>query len=180
MDKIVNYRLREFYKQDRELVQEYVNYLVYLKPLEDVGELFYMSLRIVQQVRDLMQEGTLDSLREIVKTVQNLTDNEVDNLKLDEFFGTVSSVKAQIVVIQNAEAAKLTGQSHNHKWEAVNGSERLATFGIYNMLDKLANGDILKYEQILDLVYADVFTKLYRDTVLDDINYEMSKIKTLN
>ena len=179
MGDIINYSLREFYEQDAKTVQEYIALLSFLEPVETARELFYMKLKDVQQVKDLMQNGTLDDLRQIVQLVQKLKKEEMFNMKIVEFFSLSASIKKQIQTIDRAEASSLTGKSYNSKWEMVKGGERMAKFGIYNTLDKLSQGKLWKYNAILDMVYADVFTKLLMDTVSADLDYEMSQIKTL-
>tara|TARA_R110000823_G_scaffold266679_1_gene386418 strand:- start:1172 stop:1726 length:555 start_codon:yes stop_codon:yes gene_type:complete len=177
--EIKNYKLKELYRLNRETAVEYISILSYLSPQETAQELFYMSLRKVQEIRDLMQQGRLDDLVDAVVIIQDKPIEDIKELRVVHFFALVSSIRRQVDIIKRGEQAKLNGKSYNQKWEAVNGGDRLAKFGIYNLLDKLADGDILKYEAILDLTYADVFTKLYRDTVMSDIEYEMSKIKSL-
>jgi len=179
MDSLVNYKFKDFLTIDPKVAEEYIDFLAYLKPKETAQQVFYMTLGEVQDIRDLMQQGRLDDLKEIVKKVQKLNEDEIGQMRIVDFFGLSRSIKDQIEEIARAERTSLTGKAYNQKWEAVNGAEKLAKFGIYNVLDKLAKGDIFKYEKALKLIYADVFTKLYRDTVIDDLEYEMSKMKTL-
>jgi hypothetical protein len=46
------------------------------------------------------------------------------------------------------------------------------------MVDTLAGGDILKYEEVLEMSYNTVFNKMMLDVIKGDLEHEMSKIKT--
>lgn len=178
MDSIENFKLSSFLEQSAELVTEYVDYLLWITPEPTEHEIFYLKLRDVQDIKDLMQAGTLDDIIKCVIIADGKTFKELRSMRILQFFAKVNSIKAQMRDILNAEQSSLTSRHNNMKWETVGGSEKLAKFGIYNILDTLAKGDILKHEKILELNYADVFTKLYRDTIIGDLNKDMELIKT--
>lgn len=179
MDSIINFKMKNFLRQDSVLAQEYVDYLAWISPEDTKRELFYCSLRDVQDVKDLLSVGTLDDVIRIVGIAEGASNESVLDMRILTFFAKLRSVKMQMDRILNAEQSSLVSKKVNMKWEAVDGSSRLSKFGIYNILDNLAKGDILKYNEILELNYADVFTKLYRDTILGDLDHEMQQIKTI-
>ena len=59
----------------------------------------------------------------------------------------------------------------------VEGSQRMSKFGIYNTLENLSGGDILKYKEIKNLKYSEVFMVLLMKKTASDIRADMAKIK---
>ena len=72
----------------------------------------------------------------------------------------------------------MTPSSLNVKWETVDGSARMAKFGIYNTLESLSGGDALKYKKYMEMEYSEVFTILLMRKTASDLQTEMNKIKT--
>lgn len=52
------------------------------------------------------------------------------------------------------------------------GIERMNIFGELNIINTLANGDLLKYEKVKQIPYEDVFNKLLMDKIESEINKE--------
>lgn len=52
------------------------------------------------------------------------------------------------------------------------GIERMNIFGELNIINTLANGDLLKYEEVKNIPYEDVFNKLLMDKIESEINKE--------
>ena len=178
MEEIINYKLSVFLEQGIEKIEEYMGLMRYMKPIETKRQIFDLRLRDVQDVKDNLAEGTFKELIRCVEIAEDLDKEEVMKMKIVDFWGKVLSVKKQIEDINHMERVSLSTDRTNFHWEAVNGGDRLAKFGIYNTLDTLADGDILKYEAVLDLPYADVFTKMYMNRVKADIEAEMAQLKT--
>lgn len=175
---IKNYRLKDLFKKDKQIVDDYINILQWVKPVETKRQVFYMKLKHVDFMKQHVSASDDESIIKIVGLVQKLNKTEVMNLPITEFFGIWNSVKQQIEQITDAELNSLSSEYPNVKWEAVNGREKLEKFGIYNILDNLADGDILKYKKIMNLSYADVFTKLLLDKTKEDLLRQMDKIKS--
>lgn len=178
MEEIKNYKLKDFLKKDEETIQQYITVLTLSGTIPTKNEVFYLKLREVQDIRDHLTAGTIDNLIHAVAITEGKTYDEVQKLKILDFFRLVNSIVEQIEQISTAEQTSLSSEHPNFKWEAVNGSDKLAKFGIYNTLDTLSGGDITKYEQILDLSYSDVFTKMYMERVKADLEIEMNQLKT--
>ncbi|MEM9076309.1 MAG: hypothetical protein AAGC43_04680 [Bacteroidota bacterium] len=183
MDSIKNYRLKKFITLDAETIEDYITALRFLKPIPTKEEIFYLSLGRVQDIKEHMAEGKLNNLIQVMKWVDGREwnyrkENNVENMRIIEFFSKINSVVEQLETIAKAEVTSLTSENSNIKWDAVDGPEKMSVFGIYNTLDRLAGGNILEWERVLKLSYADVFTKLYMDRVKNDLEYQMSKIKT--
>lgn len=178
MTDIINYKLKTFLRKDTELIQNYITLLSHLVPVPVKKEVFYMKLKKVQDIKELVADGTLMSLIKVVQMTDKVSDEDILEMKILDFFPRVNDVIRQLKEIRHAEEVSLQSKHSSFKWEAVNGSERMSKFGIYNTLDNLAKGKIWKYKKILNLSYADVFTKLYMDTVKGDLDNEMNTIKT--
>lgn len=177
IDTIKNFKLKDFFQQDVKTINEYVLLLQWVEPIPTKNDIFYMKLRDVDFIKSNLGEGD-EALIEIIARVQGIENDDVLEMEITKFFGLLNDVKKQIERINHAENVSLSETHPNIKWETVNGSERMAKFGIFNTLDNLAGGDILKYDKIMDITYADVFTKLLMDKTRNDLNIEMSKIKT--
>lgn len=192
-NEIINYKLRRFLKQDKDLIEKYVLLLKYLKPSQTKKKAIRLTLQKVEYLKTNINSFEDNSLIEIVKIFQGLYEwtifgynipkpyffgtRKVLNMKIIEFFRIIASAKKQIETIVKAEANSLTSSSIDGKWEAVEGSERMAKFGIYNTLDALSKEDILKHEKIMQLEYADVFTVLYMRNTRKEIYQEMDAIQ---
>lgn len=177
MDEIINYKLKDFKEQSPILVSEYVNILQLIEPQETKQEIFFMKLREVDDIKKSLGSTDDDELIRIVAMVEEMTELQVNNLPIVTFFGLYNSIKEQTLQIIQAEENGLTPNNVNTKWEMVEGGRRMGIFGIYNTLDQLSNGDITKYNEILELPYNEVFTKLRMDKIKGDLQTEMDAIK---
>ena len=194
-NEIINFKLRKFLKQDKELIEKYVLMLQYIKPLKTKKQAIRLTLQKVEYLKKYINSHEDNSLIEIVKIFQGFYEwnifgyniskpyffgtRKVLNMKIIELFRILASAKKQIEIIVKAEANSLSSENINGKWEAVGGSERMAKFGIYNTLDALSKEDILKHKKIMQLEYADVFTVLYMRSTRKEINQEMDAIKKI-
>jgi len=176
--EITNYKLKEFLKQEPDLIQNYVVALRYLKPRETKREIFNMKLKHVEMIKQTIDSGNDADLIAIVAKVQKCNEEEVLEMKIIDFFGIVGSIRKQMKVIVTAEENGLTPSHTDFKWEAVNGSERMSKFGIYNTLESLSGGDALKYKAYMNMSYSEVFTILLMRKTASDLQREMNQIKT--
>src|SRR5690606_5380563 len=126
MGELINYTIKEFMSQDNKLVLEYMAYLSLLRPGQTVKEVFYMTLKEVQDIRDYMTTGTINSLIEVIALVEKKKLSQFLKMTIMDFFPLINSVVKQLEQIGRAEQIKLVSKQTNLKWEAVNGSERLA------------------------------------------------------
>lgn len=55
------------------------------------------------------------------------------------------------------------------------GIDNLSVFGVLIQIDKLAGGDITKYEIIKQMPYEDCFTKLLMDMRIEEYNAELNR-----
>jgi hypothetical protein len=200
--EITNYKVKDFLIQPEEVIIQYVEVLKNLKPIDTNNNVFHLTLSEVEFIKENIGGDSDEGLLEIIAVIQGYKEIELPNwlkiilpnkviqyiketrlrkvlnLKITEFFGLINSVKNQLEVIRKAESSSLVSEHTNVKWETVNGSERLQQFGIYNTLENLAGGDILKYKEIMKLSYSEVFTKLLMNKINSDLQQEMQNIQS--
>lgn len=176
MENIKNYKLKTFLKQSPELIEEYSSILKHLEEIPTKNELKSLKLREVEFVKK--QIGNDKALAEIFEYMHEIDEEKLMNLKITEFYGFFNYIINQLEALLATEERHLVSEHVDFKWEAVEGSKRLSKLGILPMIDNLAQGDILKYEQILDLPYMTVFKKLMLDRIKGDIEKDMNKVKT--
>lgn len=175
---IKNYKLKDFKKQPIETMMEYIHILQFTLPIETKQEVFKMKLKEVEEIKKGLNSADDDVLIHLVGMVEQLTRKEVLNLSITRFFGLFNSIKEQTEKIVEAEQNGLSPNYTNVKWEQVEGGKRLSKFGIYNTLDQLSNGDVMKYDEILELPYDVVFLKLRMEKIKADLQHEMEQIKS--
>lgn len=176
MEDIRNYKLSEFMKQDISLIEEYISVLRLLEPIPTQKKLIELTLGDVEFIKQNINED--ESLPEILELMHGVKEIDLQNMRIITFYSLLNDIVKQLENIISAEQHHLTPKHTNVKWEAVEGSKRLSVLGVMPMVDTLAGGDILKYDEILDMNYETVFNKLVLDTIRGDLEYEMNKIKT--
>ncbi len=175
--ELKNYKLKDFIKQDEDLVYEYTAHLKHLPTSPKIKRLFSKTLGEVEEIKTSYTNG-LGGLVKSIGILQGIKENQVMNLNIKDFYGLVNGLNEQIEKLYMAEQS-LQSRHENVKWIAVGGGKKMAKYGIYNTLDQLADGDILKFRQILELPYEDVFTKLKMDIEKADLQLDMDSIKTI-
>lgn len=175
--EIENFKLSEFLNQDIETIKAYVTILKFIPSQETENEIFHMKLEDVEFFKQNINSSEDSSIIEIVAKVQDIEIEEVLEMEIITFFALLNSIRKQIEKLINAESEMLNPDYVDPRWSAVSGSDRMAKFGIYNTLEMLSNGDILKYQKIMELSYSEVFTVLLMRKTKGDIEREMKAIK---
>jgi hypothetical protein len=176
--KITNYTLEEFSKQSPELISEYITALNYLPAKQTRRKIFHMKLKHVEFIKTNLGSGIDDDLISIFAKVQKIKKNEVYKVEIIEFFGILNSIKEQIKEISTAEETSLMPTYPDLKWEMVQGSKKMAKFGIVNTLDMLSGNDATKHEYYRNMKYSYIFLLLLKRKTESDLQHEMSLIKT--
>lgn len=176
--EITNYKLKDFLIQPRELIQEYITILGYAKKIETKKEVFQMKLKHVEMIKENLYSNNDADLIKVIAKVQSTEIKDVLEMPILEFFGILNSVKEQIETIARAEERGLQSNHVNVKWETVQGSKRLAKYGIYNTLKKLAGTKIWEYKKLMNCKYSEVFTLLMLLKDENDIQLDMDQIKS--
>lgn len=173
--ELINYKIKEFLQVDEETALTYISYLKHLTPTSDINDLFSLSFKDVEDVKILVSRG-LEGYFSALCILQNIDESDILNMRLKRFYRLKNALDIQLEKLFNAEQS-LKSRHEDVKWLAVNGGQKMAKYGIYNTLDQLANGDILKYKAILELEYKEVFTKLKMDIERADLQKDMENIK---
>jgi hypothetical protein len=176
MDEIINYKLKDFLRQPEELVEQYNKLLKNLEPIPTANRIVDLKLKEVEFIKQNINNQ--DELPTIFSYVEGVDEKGLMNMKILTFYGLYNSILKQLEAVLASENTHLVSIHSDYKWEAVEGSKRLSKLGILPMVDNLAGGDILKYEDILELPYMTVFKKLMLDILKSDIQKDMEKIKT--
>jgi hypothetical protein len=109
-----------------------------------------------------------------VEIVYKISFETLSEMKAIKFFPLLNYITKEIEVIAENEAKTLSGDYDSDMINA--GVEELSQFGVITTIDTLANGDVLKWQSILDMRYSTVFTKLYLNKVKAKIETEYQKI----
>ena len=174
---IENFKLKNFLKQKKELIEKYVVALQFINPIQTKKEVFHLKLKHVEFIKKNIYSKSDEGLIKVIKIVEGIKKAEVYELPIIKFFGLVASVKKQIEVIAHAEEVSLSSSEINFKWLAVDGDKKMSKFGIYNTLEALSNGDVLKYKKIMNLEYSEIFTVLYMRKTSSELSKQMDGIK---
>ena len=175
MREIKNYKLKDFLKKDTELIESYQRILKHLKPIDTKYKLQDLTFRQVETIKQGIDDP--ETLPEVFEYIHGMSGDEFENIKIIDFYGLYNGIIKQIENLLGMEEQELTSIHSDTKWELVEGSKRLSVMGILPTVDNLAGGDILKYEQVLDLPYLTVFNKLRMERIKSDIEKDMNKIK---
>lgn len=195
MDKLINYKVKDFFKlEDEELVGDYLAILEVLNPLNEIPNTKYhfynkeaktvqikgvndLSYGEVTTIRELLNEGSIESIIEIVKMISGLTEKQILKFTIFQFWGIISFIRSEIERISIIEENELADESFDINVEAVNAKQRMAKFGILNIIDALANNDVLKWQEIQDLPYMTVLTKMIMDKEKNKIQSEIQELQ---
>lgn len=196
MEKIINYKLKDFLKiKDEQLIEDYLLILDSLRPLKqiinpnynrfnkqpkklDIKAIRELTFGDVINVRNWINEASMESIIEIYQLITGLTKKQILNLGIIQFYGIFSFIKNELEEIGNIEVNELSDEDDfDINIEAVNAKERMSRFGVLNTIDSLANGDILKWEQIQKLPYLTVLSKLIMDNLKNKIQKEISELQ---
>lgn len=105
----------------------------------------------------------------------NLFLNDIKLLPIKDVVAFVLWIIDELKTVRELESNYLRSDPDIKMMQA--GINELDQFGIKNTLDNLAKGDILKYNEIRNLPYHEVFDKQYMETVKSKIEKKLSKIK---
>tara|TARA_R110000850_G_scaffold7780_10_gene28532 strand:- start:1744 stop:2268 length:525 start_codon:yes stop_codon:yes gene_type:complete len=97
---------------------------------------------------------------------------KLTNSTLKSYFRTINEIESNFKKIASYE--KMLQTSSDAK--LINaGIDSLSQFGDLNVIDALAGGDILKWKDVLDLEWWDVFNKLLKNKTEDKIRRNLEK-----
>lgn len=195
MEKITNFKIKDFFIQDAQLIQEYLEILDHLKPatgienpnwteeneepkIIQITQARLLSFGEVSHLRNLFQMGTIEAVIESISLTTKLKVNDVYELTIIDFYGAIASIKEELISISIMEENELVDDDDfDIHLEAVRANERMSRFGILNTINSLAGDDITKWDIIEKLPYMTVFTKLVMDKVRYNIQKELDELQ---
>lgn len=148
-----------------------------VEPLFKVKPFIHLKYEDVIELKELAKENIIsDEIIEKVSVLNNFNYSLkwLINTDLKRYFRTVNLIEDNFKRINEYE--KLLFSETDSKLIGA-GIENLNQFGDLNTIDALAGGDILKWELVLKLEWWDVFNKLYKTKIENDIrkNLEMQR-----
>jgi hypothetical protein len=199
METIINYKVKDFLKlTDVGVVQEYIAILDLLKPsyevdnpnykwydkwlkkhpkmllVKDIRSLLYYE---VDQIRNNFEEGSAQAIFDSIKLVLDVQDKEILNFTITTFYAIISKIRTNLIEVNNGEVNELLDDYQDEFLLAINANQRMAKFGVLNIIDSLANGDVLKWKEIEKLPYMVVFTKLRMENEKNKIQREINELQ---
>jgi hypothetical protein len=195
METIIDYKVRDFLKiTDYHIIQEYIAILELLRPLKEIVNPRYrwykkqpktllindvrsLSYGKVTEIRNNFIEGSTQSIFDSIRMLINIEDKHILNFTITTFYGIISKIRAELIEINNGEINELNDDYQDEFLIATNANQRMAKFGILNIIDSLANGDLLKWEEIENLPYMMVFTKLRMENEKNKIQREVGELQ---
>ena len=132
---------------------------------------------IKERLPELFEKGQFDKLLfEILKDRgHKVYMVAIQNMETRDAIKFILWIRDELEAIANLEKTYLVSNPSPKLFQA--GINRLDQFGLMNTIDNLANGDVLKYDEVRKLRYNVVFDKQYRDIVVKEIQEKLSKIK---
>ncbi|PWB24650.1 hypothetical protein [Flavobacterium sp. HTF] len=195
MEKIINYKIKDFFQlQDELIIADYLSILDCLNPLKEIKNPNYkwykrnskflqvkavrlLTFAEVTEIRNNFNQPSIEGIIDSIKIVTRLTDKDIMNFTIIQFYGIISYIKSELMDITNMEANELTDDSFDINVEAVNAKQRMGRFGVLNAIDTLAKEDILQWEAIEKLPYMTVLTKLIMDNEKNKIQQEIAELQ---
>lgn len=139
---------------------------------KEIPMLIYHQYGFVKiDLPQLLNEGNIAEIIEIVCNNYEIEKTEIDNLQLISF---ILWLKGEIEMIGKLEQEHLSSPP-DPDMEAA-GVRELNELGEINIIDSLAGGDILKWDEIEKLPYHKVFDKLKKNVVENKVNKAYHKI----
>ena len=193
MEKIIDYKLSDFLRiEDSDIIESHMFILTALEPLKEIDNPKYSRWNrqpkklSVKTVRDLkffevtnlrtsIGTGNIEDIFDCIKMVTDLKEKHILKMRITQFYGVIASIREQLIEIGNIESAYLISENQDPNLVAVQAQERMSQFGQLNVINSLANDDILKWEKVEQLPYNSVFSKLLMDKIKNDISFEINE-----
>ena len=176
MGSLTNYTLSEFLKQPLNVVQQYMEYLKYLQPIDTNIQAINLTVMQVDNFKIMLDNPSINNMVEVVAAMN--PKRAIYEMKITEFFGLFNSVKKQFEDITKSEQ-HLVSVFPNEKFDMVEGGKKMQKFGIYNTLISLAEQFHTIPQEIEKWTYSYVFTILLYNVTKGDIQKQMEKLKTV-
>lgn len=165
--EFVDYTIQENLKPNSELRLKNVLTKI-VKPKQ--MNLWFLSWSDIIELRIAVSE---QNMFEVLSIVFGINENDFARLDLFNAFSVYKWIVAQFKSIVEIEVQELSSEPTPEEIDA--GIEELQEFGYSVMLDGIAKGDLLKYDDYLKLPYVKIFRKMCLDKKRYDINKQMQE-----
>ena len=131
----------------------------------------------VQAVIDLLSSGELTQVVEAFRLVYKI--KHPARMNVYRFYACIKHLTNEVQRVLEQEQRALQGEPSPYEAQLQQaGVEQLQPFKDLAIIDTLAQGDILRYEQVETLPYEVVFYTLYYRTVRQNIDNRFQQIMT--
>lgn len=144
----------------------------------DFHSLIHNSFKFVKlDLPDLIKNCNFEELamRALKDRGVNVFHYEVDRMTVNEFMQFLCWIRDELSEIAKLEVTYLNSEPDMDLMMA--GVDKLRQFGDMNVIDNLANGDVLKHEALWKLSYATIFDKQYKAIIENKIQESLRNIK---
>lgn len=130
---------------------------------------FEYSVKIIkQELPELLKDG------KYIEVARLLLNSKLKGLKANDLLSFILFVLDELEQIAKNELANLNSPPDFDLQMA--GIDKLDKFGVINIIDQLAGGDVTKWEDCWELSYGDAFVKLCKNNVEREIQKNYQKI----
>jgi len=159
-----NIRLKNYFRMSETNPDKFDNYrraVRYLTmsnkistfEIRSLMDLSFIKIRTIQQI----VSNDFDIIK-LISEVAGLTEKKILNIRIFQFFAFYNFVINELERIANAE-------NNDHDYspdskELTAGIDSLYRFGVFAEIDGLADGDITKHNEIGNMPYHVIFTKI--------------------
>jgi hypothetical protein len=178
VDELYKYSFQEFLHLREDMRDLYKAFGLRLKPNDwNKGDMLEWEWSIIKQLQDLLNKPylTYDDMKEIICTASGDQQAKINSRLWYDVFAFYNFVVEGIKRINEVE--KQLSYEPDSK-EVGAGIEEYNKFGWFVTLDRLAGGDMLKYDAIGKQKFCDVFAKLLLNKV--DVEYNKRLMKRQN
>jgi hypothetical protein len=160
---LVDYMVKEYSKPNPLIRVNSLFKIKHIKPKND--NLWMLSWSDIIELKQAINDKDILTVLRILYQL-----SEADFVKLNAFncFSAYKWCVESLKEIYDAEIERLEEDIPDTLKDA--GIEELEEYGYVPALDRLANGDITRYDEFLNMPYAKVFRKLAMDVLTRKIN----------
>lgn len=145
----------------------------------DFHDATFFSIKFLKQtIPNLIKIGNFDKLIAecFIDRGIGYQTNYVQWLKPNECLSFILWLKDEMESIAKMEEQYLSSEPDPETIQA--GVRDLEVFGLTNIIDQLADGDILKWEQVGKIPYNQCFDKLYKTKLENNFQRKLNEIRS--
>lgn len=185
MERIKNYSLKEFLKLPSHKVANYLPLLEVVNPSPNFikkrkkygveKSLTELTFGEVNSIKSLLSSGDIQDVIEAIKMVYKI--KNVYKLNIFQFYGCFNFLIAEIKKINQVEAERYAIEPTKYDvYLEMAGAKELNKFAELSVLDTLANGNILLFQEIEKQPYTMVHYLLWYRATKENINIRFQEL----